>query len=135
MVEDGVFRNVFRLSYKARENQTDDFIDLTLVCGENREVAKELVDFRGQEVSCNIKKIDAAGNLIPVLEEVFKVKEVKPKTLKNGNKEVLVLTRQYDKAIDRKLVEGRFEEVEFKMALVQPPLDFDGDDEDIYEEE
>ena len=95
---------------------------------EDKEMEKELIEFRGELVKATIKKSGDAKKDDPVIEGNFEVFDLSCRRLRNGDKLKLVLEQMYTKEKELDAVKLRYEDCSIFFQAVDKELDFDGDD-------
>lgn len=116
---------------KVRRLQNGNKLRVVLEKSEDIELEKQLIEFRGENVKAKIsqqKNPESAGSII-LVESGFEVFDLKCRRLKNGDKLSLILECMYDKKLELKLADLRFDDVILQMEKIDEEL-FDESEED-----
>jgi 16S rRNA U1498 N3-methylase RsmE len=121
------FEGVFELfDLKVRRLRNGNKLSIVLETGEDIELEREIIAFRGETVKVSItqeiepqKKKD-----IVQIDDVFEVFDIKCRRLRNGDKLSVVLEASYEKTLEIELVKIRYDNVKVSFDRIQEELDF-----------
>ncbi|MHA2179841.1 MAG: hypothetical protein ACXAAH_00305 [Promethearchaeota archaeon] len=121
------FEGVFELfDLKVRRLRNGNKLSIVLETGEDIELEREIIAFRGETVKASItqevepqKKKD-----IVQINDVFEVFDIKCRRLRNGDKLSVVLEASYEKTLEIELVKIRYDNVKVSFDRIQEELDF-----------
>jgi 16S rRNA U1498 N3-methylase RsmE len=121
------FEGVFELfDLKVRRLRNGNKLSIVLETGEDIELEREIIAFRGETVKASItqevepqKKKD-----IVQINDVFEVFDIKCRRLRNGDKLSVVLEAGYEKTLEIELVKIRYDNVKVSFDRIQEELDF-----------
>jgi hypothetical protein len=119
---------------RVRRLQNGNKLRLTFEIPYNLDIEKHIIDLRQEHVKLTLKDLSERIILDKVVFEVF---DIKVRKLSSNDRLSFVLENMYDKEVEKKVIDMRFDDVKLQMEIVDKSLfdQIDGNQELEYPED
>jgi hypothetical protein len=111
---------------RVRRLRNGNKLRLTFEIPYNLDTEKRIIDLRGENIK--LKMVDIEGQTI-LEDQIFEIFDIKVRKLSSNDRLSFILENMYDKKVEMRVIEKRFDDVSLLMETIDKSL-FDELDED-----
>jgi hypothetical protein len=116
---------------RVRRLRNGNKLRLTFEIPYNLDTEKRIIDLRGENIK--LKMVDIEGQTI-LEDQIFEIFDIKVRKLSSNDRLSFILENMYDKKVEMRVIEKRFDDVSLLMETIDKSL-FDELEEEEEEED